>query len=489
MAKARSRGTALVAATLALLVALGMFLVLEIAAGPGSAERERVTARALAAAREALIAYAADRPISAAVGPGYLPCPDTDNDGWAESTCGSQSGDIGQAERLGRLPWKTLGLDDLRDGHGERLWYAVSSKHKGLLNCAASRACVDMSPDAALGTITVRDNSGTLLHDGTIAEPYRAFEGGAVAVILAPGPPLARAAPGGGGAEQSRSCAPGDCDALGRCVAEPPRRAATCDPANYLDRAPEARYAFEDNSDFHDRNDAAGRPGNGNGFIQGPIALADGRLAVNDRDVMPRVMQRVALEAMQCLRAEAAEPARGGRFPWPAPPCAQARSDATAWQGQPGVLFGRIAAQPFASASCAIDASASPSWWATWRPFVFYAMAREFAPDFAGASACGEASACLELAEPGGRVIARDKHLAVLVAGTVISRDGFVQDRSGAGVARVREWLEDGNARLEGRAGCPEAPTAFPCDDIGACTRITTTAQSRGFNDVVVAIP
>jgi hypothetical protein len=46
---------------------------------------------------------------------------------------------LGQAERLGRLPWKTLGLPDLRDGDGERLWYAVSS---------ATRAC-STAPRAA----------------------------------------------------------------------------------------------------------------------------------------------------------------------------------------------------------------------------------------------------------------------------------------------------------------------------------------------------
>ena len=127
-------------------------------------------------------------PSTRVVGPGYLPCPDPDDDGWAESTCGSLARHLGQAERLGRLPWKTLGLPDLRDGRGERLWYAVSTRYKGLLNCAASRACVDMSPAAALGTITVRDASGRVLHDGTLADPARANEGGAAAVVIAPAP-------------------------------------------------------------------------------------------------------------------------------------------------------------------------------------------------------------------------------------------------------------------------------------------------------------
>ena len=301
------RGAALLLLTLVLLGAIGVVLAIELAGATGGAQRNRVSDAALEQAREALIAHAADHPINAAVGPGYLPCPDLDNDGWAEATCGSLDGATGQEQRLGRLPWKTLGIEDLRDGYGERLWYAVSSKYKGLLNCGASRACVDMSPDAALGTITVRDASGTVIHDGAIAEAYRAVEGGAVAVVLAPGPPLARiAAEGAQAIGQSRECAPGDCDSLGRCLADPPQRAATCNPAHYLDRASGARFAFEDNADFVDRNDAAGRPRNRKGFLHGPGVLADGRLAVNDRlvaigyrDVMPRIMGRVALEGAE----------------------------------------------------------------------------------------------------------------------------------------------------------------------------------------------
>ena len=92
---------------------------------------------------------------------GGLPSvPDLD-ERWAEATCGSLAGNVGQDQRLGRLPWKTLGLPDLRDGYAERLWYAVSTRYKGLLNCAASRACIDMTPAQAIGTITVRDSAAT----------------------------------------------------------------------------------------------------------------------------------------------------------------------------------------------------------------------------------------------------------------------------------------------------------------------------------------
>ncbi len=299
---AGERGAAFLLAILALLAGIGVALAVDLTAHAGASRRERASERALAQAREALIAYATDRPMSREVGPGYLPCPDLDGDGWAEATCGSQSGDTGQAQRLGLLPWKTLGLPDLRDGYGERLWYAVSSKYKGLLNCAVSRACLDMTPDTALGTISVRDASGKLLHDGTIAEAHRADAGGALAVVIAPGPVLSRLEASGSPSEQRRQCPSGECDAAGRCLTDPPQRATACNPVNYLDRAPDGPLGGGDNADFRDRNDAAGRPGNRNGFIDGPVVLPGGRVAVNDRlavigyrDVMPRLMRRIAL--------------------------------------------------------------------------------------------------------------------------------------------------------------------------------------------------
>ena len=49
---------------------------------------------------------------------GDLPCPDRDDDGDADAVPGCDTA----ALALGRLPWKTLGLPDLRDGDGERLW-------------------------------------------------------------------------------------------------------------------------------------------------------------------------------------------------------------------------------------------------------------------------------------------------------------------------------------------------------------------------------
>jgi len=377
--RTRHAGAALVLVALFLVAVLVSLAAIGRGALAGAAQRDRITERALAQAREALIAYAAERPIDGAVGPGYLPCPDTDDDGWAEATCGSLSGHLGQADRLGRLPWKTLGLPDLRDGSGERLWYAVSTRHKGLLNCAASRECRDMSPAAALGTITVRGADGRPIYDGTIADPRRAAVGGAAAVVIAPGEALVRA----DGRQQSRACAAGECDAAGRCLPDPPRHAARCDPLNYLDLAP-ARAAGEDNAYFTDRTDV--RSANVDGFIQGPVADPLGGIAVNDRvavvgyaDLMPRVLARVAHELAHCLRAGNVEPVSA---------CA------------PGERLGRVPDDALGAPTCSARPD-DPAWWSAWRPYVLYAPA---------------APGGLEVADESGRRLAAGRRFAVVAS-------------------------------------------------------------------------
>ena len=82
------------------------------------------TEAALAAARDALIGYAASYPDQHAGrhGPGYLPCPDRNGNGSPNTPCPRKS--------LGRLPWRRLGLHDPRDGAGERLWYALADNFR-----------------------------------------------------------------------------------------------------------------------------------------------------------------------------------------------------------------------------------------------------------------------------------------------------------------------------------------------------------------------
>lgn len=461
----RQRGAFLLAVAAACAIGIAATLATTLAGPAARLARDRASDRSLALAREALVAHAAGRPIDKVVGPGYLPCPDLDDDGWAESTCGSQNGGSGQAQRLGRLPWKTLGLPDLRDGTGERLWYAVSSKPKGLLNCTVSEACLDMGPDAAIGTISVRDATGTYLHDGRVDDLRRAQAGGALAVVFAPGAPLPRE-----GRLQERGCAPGECDPQGRCLATLPARPAKCDPRNYLDQS-----GLEDNAAFVDRNDQAGRSANGDGFIQGPVREA-GVIVVNDRlaalgydDVMPAVMRRVAREVLHCLHAHARA---HGAYPAPAPACRQSVADPVlAWQSHPGARFGRVPA--LSNPDCRLGAGPGFHWWLAWRAQVFYALAP-------GALQAVDAS--------GAPLGARD--LAVVVAGAPLAG----QSHSPGTLAVPGHWLEGAHVelvRLDAvRApDCAVAQASAPCTAVAPCNRIVLAGRRAQSNDVAVAWP
>lgn len=108
-----------------------------------AAARERRTQAALARAADALVAHALRyRDEQAAQGQpdrvyGYLPLPDlgstrNNNTGCTLEGCDAANfaGNALGVSVLGRLPWRTLGLPPLRDGHGECLWYAVSASHQ-----------------------------------------------------------------------------------------------------------------------------------------------------------------------------------------------------------------------------------------------------------------------------------------------------------------------------------------------------------------------
>ena len=152
-------------ALLALLVILGIGLAAIIygLVNPASLtlETDKVTNAALAQAKEALIGYAARDSNR----PGSLPCPDTNNDGSAQLFAGSYC-----PSEIGRLPWRTLGLPDLRDGSGERLWYAVSR---------------DFSRNPAGAPALNTDTAGQLAIVGT------APASNVIAIVFAPGPVVA----------------------------------------------------------------------------------------------------------------------------------------------------------------------------------------------------------------------------------------------------------------------------------------------------------
>jgi len=146
------------------MVAASLITTLLVFAAPSSnaISADRTTQESLAAARQALIGRAAADDNR----PGSLPCPDTNDDGDAELFSGNDC-----ESYIGRLPWRTLGLPDLRDAAGERLWYALAPS---LRDHPSAPAPNSNSPGTAELTLT-----------GTPAVTDLA------AVVIAPGPALA----------------------------------------------------------------------------------------------------------------------------------------------------------------------------------------------------------------------------------------------------------------------------------------------------------
>jgi type II secretory pathway pseudopilin PulG len=153
----RQRGQALIAIT----VLLGITLLVTIYALTRpvnqAAVNQQKTADALAQAKAALIGYAASHPTH----PGELPCPATDDNG--TSVCSGSS----WHKTLGRFPWNSLGLPDLRDSSGEHLWYAASPDF--LNPTEINSSITPLNPLTVVG----------------ISRPSPI-----VAIIFAPGPPI-----------------------------------------------------------------------------------------------------------------------------------------------------------------------------------------------------------------------------------------------------------------------------------------------------------
>ena len=151
------RGIALFLILLLILVSGGLVFVSRLKSAETELTASRKTAAVLAEAKQALLGYAALDPGGNVTNPGRLPCPDQDNDGDAQgAVCASPA--------VGWLPWRTLTLDERRDGQGEKPWLLVDP--------------LFLSSNAPMNS-TVQP---VLLLNG---QPV-------VAILFAPGPPLSR---------------------------------------------------------------------------------------------------------------------------------------------------------------------------------------------------------------------------------------------------------------------------------------------------------
>lgn len=203
----RQRGFALLLLAALVVAGSAWFFVntLAVSANRTAADRTRNGAT-LQEAKQALIAYVLQQAaLSTEQNPGRFPCPeaagyfgDVAQEGVAAGIC--------SLPKIGRLPWKTLGIDKLLDADGEPLWYVISP---GWANDG--------------GTLTINsDSTGQIGLDGN--------PNSAIALIIAPGSPLPVQASGScSGRNQSRRTT----DNSGAVVAPDYRDFLECDNANY----------------------------------------------------------------------------------------------------------------------------------------------------------------------------------------------------------------------------------------------------------------
>lgn len=187
----RQRGAALLVLAVILVLGASAFLIKAVNEALDRASNDRVrNAEVLQHAKAALLGYVAKEVLDLSESvPGRFPCPESPSDagGPNEGRAGSACDPTYPTNKtLGRLPWRTLGIDKLVDSAGEPLWYAVS-------------------PNWVLGGAIPVINGGTagqLTVDGL---------GDAVAVIFAPGrafkvdPNASQAAVGCGARSQVRN--------------------------------------------------------------------------------------------------------------------------------------------------------------------------------------------------------------------------------------------------------------------------------------------
>jgi len=318
----RQHGAALLVMLVILVIGAAAVLITSLSTTALKNARQKTTSDALAQAKDALIG----RAVSDSNMPGSLPCPDlvTNNpgptgvinvpdDGIADSLTGNDC-----PSYIGRLPWKTLGLPDLRDGSGEELWYALSPAFR------------DDNSAQPLNSNT----KGTLLvynADGVSLQTQAGYS--AVAVIFSPGSPIGT---------QTRSTV-----------------AQQNSAANYLDIA------------VNWDNSVAGGP-----FIavDQSATFNDQLLYITTKDLIPLVEQRVAGVVKQALTDYYAA---NGYYPW-----ADSVAQSTDYDANYGLNRGWLpdsAASSYSYYSTPNWVAGSPPQWFfdnQWYTLIYYSVAK-----------------------------------------------------------------------------------------------------------------
>jgi hypothetical protein len=339
------------------LIGLGILFAGALSITSQRVERDRVTQEALAKAKEALLSFA-----SSNRNKGFLPCPEdrtlfgTLNEGNAVSlNCNTN------AVRIGRLPWKTLGLGDLRDGYGERLWYVVSA------NFSDTAASINSDTAATLSVNTVTNF---------------------IAIVFSPG----EANPG-----QTRDSTVAFCATTSTSI-----RRDYC-ATNYLDTLPSGLSNSNANTTFAE-----------NAWIQG--VFNDKLITITPAEFLARVQPRVLRQVAACLLAYSNDPGNSKHlFPWAVPVGSGSNSNPfpnpnpgqnAYYVEQAGIRLGRLSdnlsigpsrsttgvtswgpdCPLFCNISPCPDAASTRNWLKDWREHVFYAVSQRYSPAGDGAT-------------------------------------------------------------------------------------------------------
>ena len=282
----RQRGAAFMVMLVIMIIGVTGMFVASLSSSALQVARSQNTADALAKAKDALIAYA----VSDSNRPGELPCPDFNNDGvsdindYSGSNCRSLTG---------WLPWRTLGLPELRDANGDHLWYAVADPFHA-------------NGSVALNSDTLINNSTSMLTviDGATGTT---LETNVIAIVFSPGAVVSA---------ETRSAT----DSYASTLA-----------LNYLEgKNANTNTSTNPNTIFQTANDKS---------IPLPTPIVNDRLlTINYASLFPAVEMRIGREVKGCLDNYAL--LSGGKYPWATP------VNNTAFQGIVGTYFGRIPSAP-----------------------------------------------------------------------------------------------------------------------------------------------
>lgn len=447
--KTKQKGAALIIFAVIFALVASAYLLSSLEGGTQKVEREKTTSASLAKAKAGLIGYSVSYRR-----PGSMPCPDTNNDGVTDP-----NGNIDCYSNIGRLPWRTLGLEDLRDGNGDRLWYSISSNFRNvpstiIINSENTQGNLSICPSSGCGNSSPIPTTPTIFPFPLLTKQ--------AAIVFSSGNPVA-----------------GQNRADGSDVNPNPllNLDATKKPANYLESITNGANQF---------NNATGS-NNGNDFIIGEISNSfnDRLLTINTSEIFSNVDKRMLArqtlhELAFCLVEYANRNAATNdkRLPWPAPLTMADYSNPTSYDDVSTRYTGRM---PYHIADSTINPPAHnwstngpttrnkmescskwPEWWNSWKTFIFFAVSKDFANDSSAPQSCS--GNCL-------RVDGIGPFAAVVIfSGKKLATQNRVTNFD---LANPLNFLEDKNAaEISNNSG------------VGDYTKITNAAQ----NDITICI-